>query len=62
VKLSLSSNDHDGGGLLAVERDEVAAAHLTFDLEAEALKEALDRRIEGRFQGVSPAQTETVSA
>lgn len=54
--------DHDGGGLLAVERDQVAAAHFAFDLEAELLEEALDRRIKGRFQGVSPAQTETICA
>src|SRR5262245_26166316 len=33
--------DHHGGGLLAIERDQVAAAHLAFHLEPELFEEAL---------------------
>ena len=43
--------DDDRGGLLAVQRYQIAAAHLALDLEAQLFEEALDRQIEARFQG-----------
>ena len=48
------ADDHRGG-LLAVERYEVAAAHLALDLEAQLFEEALDGQVEARFQGVPSA-------
>ena len=43
--------DDDRGGLMAVQRHQIAAAHLALDLEAQVFEEALDRQIEARFQG-----------
>ena len=37
--------DDDGNRLLSVERHKIAAAHLTLDLEAQFLEEALDGQI-----------------
>ena len=50
--------DDDRGRLTAVQRHQIAAAHLPLDLETQFLEEALDRQIEARFQGASSRRSE----
>jgi len=47
--------DDDGNRLFGVERHKIAAAHLSLDLKAQFLEEALDGQIKAGFQRGVPA-------
>jgi hypothetical protein len=54
IEGQLEFADHDQRRVAALQRQQIAAADLTLDDEAEPFKKGLDRPIKRRFQACSP--------
>jgi hypothetical protein len=57
IESQLKLADHDERGIIALQRQQIAASDLTFDDEAEPFEEGLDRSIEQRLQNGSPGSS-----